>query len=187
VTSGSPAPDLTQTADTVVVAMAAAGESEAFDEIVRRRHARVRRFMWRVCGNQAEGDDLAQQVFLKAWQAIGRLREPAAFDGWLKRIMVTTWLETARRGRLSIADDQDLERASAAHVPASGLKLDLEGALARLPENQRLCLVLAYDDGMTHDEIAALTGLPLGTVKSNVSRGAARVRAMLADYRERGE
>ena len=61
-------------------------------------------------------------------------------------------------------------------------RLDLDGALAQLPPEARLCVVLAYNDGLSHSEIAALTGLPLGTVKSHIARGAARLRQSLAAY-----
>ena len=61
-------------------------------------------------------------------------------------------------------------------------RLDLDGALALLPPEARLCVVLAYNDGLSHPEIAALTGLPLGTVKSHIARGAARLRETLVAY-----
>jgi RNA polymerase sigma factor (sigma-70 family) len=61
-------------------------------------------------------------------------------------------------------------------------QMDLGAALAKLPSNVRLCVVLAYNEGMSHPEIAQLTNLPVGTVKSHISRGAARLREMLATY-----
>jgi RNA polymerase sigma-70 factor (ECF subfamily) len=60
--------------------------------------------------------------------------------------------------------------------------MDLDAALASLPRHARLCVVLAYDEGLSHPEIAALTGMPIGTVKSHISRGAARLRELLAEY-----
>ena len=60
--------------------------------------------------------------------------------------------------------------------------MDLDAALARLAPQARLCVVLAYDEGCRIPEIAALTGFPLGTVKSHISRGAARLRELLAEY-----
>ena len=165
----------------LVIALACAGDEPAFTEIVRRRHARVRRFMYRQCGESALGDDLAQQVFLTAWRSLRQLRSVAAFDGWLKRIMVTTWLEELRRRKLRFADAQDAED-DAGHTETTGERLDLDSALATLPPHVRLCIVLAYEEGLSHQEIAADTGLPLGTVKSHISRGAARLREVLAEY-----
>jgi RNA polymerase sigma-70 factor (ECF subfamily) len=60
--------------------------------------------------------------------------------------------------------------------------MDLDAALAKLPHDVRLCVVLAYNEGMSHPEIARAAGLPLGTVKSHIARGAARLREMLAAY-----
>ena len=67
---------------------------------------------------------------------------------------------------------------------SSGERIDLDKALAQLPLPMRLCIVLAYNDGLSHQEIADVTGIPLGTVKSNISRGAEKMRALLSDYRK---
>ena len=175
------AAELRAAADALVIALACAGDDQAFTEIVRRRHARVRRFMYRQCGESALGDDLAQQVFLTAWRSLSQLRSAAAFDGWLKRIMITTWLEELRRQKLRFADVPEAED-DAGHSEMTGERLDLDAALATLPPHVRLCVVLAYEEGLSHQEIAADTGLPLGTVKSHISRGAARLREVLAEY-----
>ena len=175
------AAELRAAADPLIIALACAGDSRAFAEIVRRRHTRVRKFMYHLCRRSALGDDLAQQVFLTAWRSVHQLRSAAAFDGWLKRIMVTTWLEEVRRQKISYASEQEAD-ASAGYAETTAERIDLDAALARLPQDVRLCLVLAYNDGMSHPEIAALTGFPLGTVKSHISRGAARVREILVDY-----
>jgi RNA polymerase sigma-70 factor (ECF subfamily) len=175
------AAELRAAADAVVIALACAGDDQAFTEIVRRRHARVRRFMYRLCRRPALGDDLAQQVFLTAWRSLRQLRSAAAFDGWLKRIMITTWLEEVRRDKLEFAREPE-EADFGAHRETTAERMDLDAALARLPAPARLCVVLAYDEGLSHPEIAALTGLPVGTVKSHISRGAARLRELLAEY-----
>ena len=160
-------------------------ESRAALVLAQRRfdnnRSEVRKFMYHLCHRSALGDDLAQQVFLTAWRSVHQLRSAAAFDGWLKRIMVTTWLEEVRRQKISYASEQEAD-ASTGYAETTAERIDLDAALARLPQDVRLCLVLAYNDGMSHPEIAALTGFPLGTVKSHISRGAARVREMLVDY-----
>ena len=175
--------DERQTADDLdaVIALACAGDDQAFTEIVRRRHARVRRFMYRLCRRPALGDDLAQQVFLTAWRSIQQLRSAAAFDGWLKRIMITTWLEEVRRDKLEFAREPE-EADFGSHRETTAERMDLDAALARLAPQPRLCVVLAYEEGLSHPEIAALTGMPIGTVKSHISRGAARLRDLLTAY-----
>jgi RNA polymerase sigma factor (sigma-70 family) len=175
------AADLKQAADPLVIALACAGDARAFAELVARRHVRVRKFMYHLCRSPSLGDDLAQQVFLTAWRSLTQLRSAAAFDGWLKRIMVTTWLEELRRRKITYAAELDAD-LGASYRDTTAERLDLDGALALLPPAVRLCVVLAYDEGLSHTEIAALTELPLGTVKSHVTRGAARLRETLAAY-----
>lgn len=176
--------ELKQAPDSMVIALAAAGDDSAFAEVLRRRQARVRKFMYHLCRNAALGDDLAQQVFLTAWRSMQQLRSAVAFDGWLKRIMVTTWLEEVRRGKLATTTELDLAEL-AVHNDATAVSVDLDAALATLPPDVRLCVVLAYNEGMSHPEIVALTDLPLGTVKSHITRGAARLREILAAYGDR--
>ncbi len=175
------ATDLRQAADPMVIALACAGDDGAFAEIVRRRHASVRRFMYHLCRQNSLGDDLAQLVFITAWRSLGQLRAAAAFDGWLRRIMVTTWLQELRRRKLAVVIEAAAEAVDP-HVGSPAARLDLDAALAHLAPDARLCVVLAYNQGLSHPEITALTGLPLGTVKSHLTRSAAQLRTLLAAY-----
>jgi len=177
------AADLQKAADTLVIALACAGDDTAFGELMRRRQTRVRKFMYHLCRQSALGDDLAQQVFLKAWRSLGGLRSAMAFDGWLKKIMVNVWLEEVRRGKLVTVGDVEFADLAVQHDSTSA-RMDLDAALSTLSPDMRMCVVLAYNEGHSHPEISELTGLPLGTVKSNVSRGAARLRQILAGYGE---
>lgn len=177
------AAELREAAEPLIIALACAGDAGAFTEIVKRRQGRVRKFMYHLCRHAALGDDLAQQVFLTVWRGLPRLRAVEAFDGWLKRIMITTWLEELRRRKISFTGEIDPE-AAGTFMETTAERIDLDAALAKLPPDMRLCVVLAYDDGMSHPEISALTRLPLGTVKSHISRGSARIRETLADYRQ---
>lgn len=177
------AADLQKAADTLVIALACAGDDTAFGELMRRRQTRVRKFMYHLCRQPALGDDLAQQVFLKAWRSLGSLRSAVAFDGWLKKIMVNVWLEEVRRGKLITVGDVEFEDLAVQHDSTSA-RMDLDAALSTLSPDMRMCVVLAYNEGHSHPEISDLTGMPLGTVKSNVARGAARLREILAGYGE---
>lgn len=180
-TSRLSAAELGAAAEPLVIALACAGDAGAFAELVRRRHARVRKFMYHLCRKPGYGDDLAQQVFINVWRSLPELRAAAAFDGWLRRIMITTWLEEARKRRVDTTTAVDLEGAAATH-DGTAERLDLDAALAQLSDEARLCVVLAYNDGLSHAEIAEHTGWPLGTVKSHIARGAARLRALLGAY-----
>jgi RNA polymerase sigma-70 factor (ECF subfamily) len=129
-------------------------------------------------GDRALGDDLAQEAFVLAWRKIDQLNDPTRFGGWLRQIAVFIWMQHARRKSLSF---ESLDDVSVAARPTASVieKLDLDAALDRLERGQRLCIVLAYHEGMSHAEVAAATGLPLGTVKSHISRSAARLRQWL--------
>lgn len=166
-----------------VVARATSGDDGAFAELVRRRQKRVRDLLRRLCGDHTLADDLAQKAFVRAWRGIGALRDPGAFGGWLKRVAVNEWLAEARRATAPIDDDEDAFLAAADPAPSPERivgGIDLERALARLGPAERLCVVLAHGEGMTHAEIAEATHLPLGTVKSHVRRGSEKLKRIYA-------
>ena len=165
-----------------VVMCAIAGDDNAYGELVRRRQGAIRQLFRRLCRDSALADDLAQQTFLQAWRSIHTVKSPAAFGGWLKRLAVNVWLQRVRADRLwkNTDDIESLPDEGAQHTLAE--RLDLDGALATLPPAVRLCITLAYAEHMSHREICEATGLPLGTVKSHITRGAARLRQVLGAY-----
>ncbi len=165
-----------------VIALAIAGDDLAYGELVRRRQGSVRSLFRRLCRDPALADDLAQQTFLQAWRSIGTVKSPAAFGAWLRRLAVNIWLQRARTER-SRPGLVELEEAPdpACHATV-GEQLDLDSALATLTPDVRLCITLAYAERMSHSEISEATHLPLGTVKSHISRGAARLRQLLGAY-----
>ena len=168
-------------AEASVVALACAGDQSAFEELVRRHQSSIRNLLRSLCRNTALADDLAQETFLQAWKHLKSLRVPAAFAGWLRRLAINSWRQHLRRegafGKLA-----ELEGGDVVSTPAVTECLDLNSALAALAPNVRLCVVLSYHEGMSHGEIAAATHLPLGTVKSHIARGTARLRELLAAY-----
>jgi RNA polymerase sigma-70 factor (ECF subfamily) len=95
---------------------------------------------------------------------------------------VHTWLKHLRRQDPLFQLDRDAPPPEPAVESASGIALDLNRALAQLAAAVRLCVVLAYHEGLSHSAIADITGLPLGTVKSHISRGSAQLRNYLAAY-----
>ncbi len=178
-------------AEASVVALAASGDHQAFAELVRRRQGMVRGLMRRLCGDPAFAEDLAQQAFVQAWRQLGRLQSPAAFGGWLRAIAVNVWLQEARRSPAKFetpqAEPPEPDVAGRPEDELAAARLDLSRALLRLKAAERVCVVLAYAEGLSHGEIAEATGWPLGTVKSNVARGAERLRSWLAPEGERDE
>lgn len=183
--------------ESTVVALAIAGDDAAFSELVRRRQGSIRNLLRRLCREPALADDLSQAAFLQAWRSLSGLEAPGAFGGWLRRIAVNVWLQHARRpgtevqvdtATLSAASDTGrLVGAASGFTPLSyeatvAEKLDLDRALTLLPEDTRLCIVLAYSERMSHSEISEASGFPLGTVKSHIARGSARLREILNAY-----
>lgn len=174
--------NLAQATEAALIVAAQARDQAAFGELVKRRQGWARALLRRMCNSHAEADDLAQEAFIKAWDRIRDLETPAAFPGWFRRIAVTTFLMAKRRQKAvfeviddasPIADDTSTPEA------AAGAKIDLEKALARLSDAERLCVTLNHGEGLSHSEIVDMTGLPLGTVKSHVLRGTEKLRRML--------
>ena len=166
--------------EALLVSMARRGDRDAFAELVRRRETWIRALMLRCCSDHALAEDLAQQAFVQAWQTIGQLRLASRFGPWLKRLAVNTWLQHIRRNdplRETSDDEPDDSKEDTA-----GVSMDLDRALATLKEPVRLCIVLSYHEGMTHDEIADFTNLPVGTVKSHIRRGTKRLQEELKEY-----
>jgi RNA polymerase sigma factor (sigma-70 family) len=177
---------LGEASEPAVVALAMNGDDAAFGELVRRRQDPIRQLLRRLTRNPALADDLAQQAFVTAWKSIRTLRSPAAFGAWLRKLAVNCWLQWARSQKQEVALDESAA-ADRGWVSTVAERLDLDGALATLPRDARLCVVLAYSEGMSHAEISDSTAIPLGTVKSHVARGAARLREILQGYGDRNE
>jgi RNA polymerase sigma-70 factor (ECF subfamily) len=175
-----PSATLAASNEELLVILAMHGDNPAYGELVRRRQSSIRNLLRRLCRNDSLADDLAQQAFIQGWQSIRQLKSRAAVGAWLRTLAVNCWRQHVRAQRaeteLGDADGSDTPIARINH------QLDLDTALARLSAETRLCLVLAYSEGMSHTEISGATAIPLGTVKSHITRGAARLRELLHVY-----
>lgn len=177
----APGTGLGDASELAVVALAMHGDQAAFGELVRRRQAWMRQLLRRLTRDPALADDLAQQALLAAWKSMHTLKSAAAFGGWLRRLTVNCWLQQIRAKPPEVTlTEQMLEQQHT--LPATLERMDLDAALAMLPADARLCVVLAYSEGMSHAEISESTALPLGTVKSHIARGSARLREILRAY-----
>ena len=161
----------------VLARKAAAGDAAAFTRLVRAHEGAVRRFLARL--TRGDADDLAQEVFLKAWRAASSWRGEGSYRGWLLRIAWTLFL-TAHRGeqRRGARDHEAYERMSA---PAAGPEtaIDLERALDQLGERERAAALLCFGEGCSHAEAAEIMALPLGTLKSILARARNALAARL--------
>jgi len=167
--------------EALLVGLARGGDRTAFAELVRRRQAWIRILMRRCCGNVTLADDLAQLVFMQAWQNINRLQRPNRFGAWLKRVAINIWLQHARKND-ALENASEYDETGHAQHDAAAVAMDLDRALGTLSDPVRLCIVLSYHEGMTHQEIADVTNLPLGTVKSHIRRGTKRLQQRLSAY-----
>lgn len=156
------------------------GDPGAFGELVRRHEARILTLTRRLSGgDSARAADLAQETFLRAFRHLAQFRGESSLATWLVRIAVRQHLSDLRTSRPDpIAEIDD----AVSIVPEASERVALERALARLRPEQRLVMVLAFAHGFTHDEIAQLTGWPLGTIKTHALRGRAALRADLGDH-----
>jgi len=170
----------------VLVGLARTGDRGAFAELVNRRQTWIRNLMRRCCGDAVLADDLSQQVFMQAWRAIRQLHDAERFGPWLKRMAINMWLQHQRKNDPMRGADEHADTDSTVRDTPE-VALDLDRALATLPDDVRLCIVLSYHERMTHGEIAGLTKLPLGTIKSHIRRGTQKLQEQLAAYVEPNE
>lgn len=162
-----------------VVARAAAGDRAAFAALVQAHQGYLRKLLGRVCrGDQGRADDLAQEAFVRAWRALPGFRGEARFRTWLTRLAYSAL--SAERPALPQAEEAAPElEAAGDFAPGADWRIDLDRALATLSDAQRHALLLCYGADLSHAEAAQVLGWPLGTVKTQVLRAKARLRAQL--------
>ncbi len=163
--------------DADLVRAARAGSDTAFARLVERHQAPVRGFLRRTLGSGwAEADDVAQETFLAAWSSLGRLRDPDGVRSWLCGIAWRKAQDRIRSARRSAARDHAwLDEAEAPAGISAEDRMAMAAAMAELAPDVRACVALCLADGFSNGEAAQILGLPLGTVKSHVARGRARL------------
>ena len=161
------------------------GEREAFDRLVVRYQRDVYRLCYRYVNNHDDANDLAQEAFLKAWRAIARFRGESAFSTWLYRIAVNACLNFRALRR---PPTQDLPEALADPLPGAAARMEkgdearrVRAAVSRLPDRQRATLILKIYHELTHEEVAAILGSTVGTVKANLFHALGNLRRLMAE------
>ncbi len=167
------------------VSPATEGGHMSWDQLVAGHSTRVYRHALRLTGNRADAEDLVQDVFVRVFRSLDSYRA-GSFEGWLHRITTNLFLDQVRRkARLRfdpLGDDETLGSTPAAQDLAlpGAFESDVEEALSALPAEFRAPVLLADVDGLTYEEVAAVLGLKLGTVRSRIHRGRSRLRRALA-------
>ena len=162
---------------------AQAGSDMAYGRLVAAHQAVVRGFLRRMLGGAwADADDVAQEVFVQAWQGLHRVREPERFRAWLIGVAWRRAQDHIRQNQRRARRDQDwLQSLSVPEGLSAEERMGLEQAMAGLKPEPRACLVLALAEGWSHAEIAAALDMPLGTVKSHVTRGRTHLLQVLGE------
>jgi RNA polymerase sigma-70 factor (ECF subfamily) len=157
----------------------------AFGELVRRHQSAVRRFLRHLArGNDSLADDLAQETFLQAHRGLSRFRGDAPFLTWILGIAHNHYRNACRRRRDEVPLEAD--EARMVYAPSlerrTDLRQDLSAAMDRLTPDEQLAVRLAFENGLSHSEIAALLQWPLGTVKTHLARGKDKLRELMSAW-----
>ncbi len=173
--------------DADLVEAARGGSSRAYERLVSRHQQAVRGFLRRICGDWQDADDLAQETFVAGWSALGRYDGRSALRTWLCAIAYRKALSHQRARRRSLARDAAYAdgRAEAADDASPGEHVRLRRAMAALSVEQRAVVSLCLAADFSHAEAAEVMNLPLGTVKSHLVRGRAKLLDVLGGGDER--
>jgi RNA polymerase sigma-70 factor (ECF subfamily) len=166
-----------------LVERAQRGDREAFAQLVEGSMRRLVGTAGLILRDHGRAEDAAQDALIRAWRALPTLRDADRFDPWLTRLLVRACQDDVRKGRHGIQAGELLPEHGA-RVADSATELadrdEIDRGLQRLTSEQRIPLVLRYYGGLSDREVAAVTGLPIGTVKSRIMRGLEAMRAALA-------
>lgn len=150
---------------------------------------KLRRFAYSLCGNRADADDLVQAACEKALRNQTQFRPGSRLDSWMYRIIQTAWIDDRRRARTrgTTVDPVDAglgDEGKSAALPEDRMMLaQVRGAMARLPEPQRLVLSLVAIEGLSYREAAEVLDIPVGTVMSRLSRAREALLPSLGESR----
>jgi RNA polymerase sigma-70 factor, ECF subfamily len=177
----------TRADDIALVERCRAGDLAAFETIYRTHAGRLYSVACRVLGNPTDAEDLLQEIFLAAHRKLDSFRGEAALGTWLYRLAMNLCLDhlrsrAARSGQLTDAldDEYGLDDVGSRRLAERTVaKMDLERAVAQLPDGCRTAFVLHDVQGLEHREVAEVLGIAEGTSKSQVHKARMRLRAIL--------
>lgn len=169
--------------ENTIAARARDGDMAAFEQLYRKHVGRVHAVCLRLAGNRTLAEECTQDAFVRAWESLAKFRGDSSFGTWVHRIAVNTVLERHRTQLRQAAwvttkSDEILE-AVPAEESEPGHGIDLEQCIAELPAAARMVFVLFDVEGRTHEEIAEMTGLAVGTSKAHLHRARRMLRARL--------
>ena len=173
--------------DRVLVERAMAGDHEAFSELTRLSIAKLFAVARLILRDNERAEDATQEALVAAWRALPALRDPDRFDAWMRRLLVHACYREAARSRRRLDVEASVRPiAGSGRDPGTAVadQDQLERGFTRLSPEQRALIVLHYYQGLPLQETADVLGIPVGTVKSRISRATQQMRAALdADAR----
>ncbi len=187
--------------DDRLVQKALAGDLGAFGEIVNRYRTRIYNLAYRMLGDRERAEDAAQDVFIRAHDALDTYRpqggrRPHRFASWLFSIASHRCIDLLRRRPFASAS---IDSPTWPPMPAEGhnaapdaayhrteMQERVHTAIGRLPDAQRLAIALVHLQGLSYEEAAEAMSQPVGTVKSHIHRGRARLKKLLGPYMQEG-
>jgi len=179
--------------DHELVARVKAGENDFFEEIVRRYQRQIGNFIYRMIGDYETALDLTQEVFIKIYASLDRYKFEYKFSTWIFKIASNTAIDHLRKQTVLIRslsqttadmEEVELQLPDRAASPEQALakrerREQIEWVIAKLPPHYRELIVLRHVNDLSYDEIAEVTGLPLGTVKNRIFRAREAMRKQL--------
>ena len=179
------------------VARACEGDVEAFEALMARHETKVFNLCLWVTGDRDEAADAAQDAFIRAYRHLKKFRGDCAFGSWLSRIAINVARDALKKKRARPRDFSSLEwedgpefdppdtaRTAPEALARRERQIAVRGALAKVPENYRTTLILFDLQGRSYEECAEVLQVPIGTVKSRLSRARAALREALGADRE---
>ena len=169
-----------------IIARARRGDAGAFEQLVEMYRDQVFRLALRMCGNEADADEVAQEAFLSAWRALPCFRGESKFSTWLYQLTTHAAIDLLRREKRQI-DAEDIAEIDAPDGAPSPQQLAEQAetqqavrqAVLQLPEEQRQVLLLRFLQELSYEEIGQALQLPPGTVKSRLNRAKAQLKNIL--------
>ncbi|MCA6078739.1 RNA polymerase sigma factor [Fulvivirga sedimenti] len=171
--------------DQLLIERTLKGDMQAFRWLITRNQHLVSRVVGRIIQNEDEMEEVCQDVFLKAYDKLATFRGVSKFSTWLVSIAYHMSLNHAKkkkRPQVSIDEVHSrgaTERGADDVMELDDLKTTLENALRKLPEAQRNVITLFHLEEMTYEEVAEITGMPIGTVKNYLFRGRNQLKEIL--------
>ena len=164
--------------ETDLIKRAQAQDTDAFCLLAQRYARRIYLLAFHYCQSAQDAEDLSQEVWLKAYQALATFRADSSFYTWLRRITINSFLNHQRTNSIRIAEPEtNFDVGSDETVYSNALFRDVMEALAVLSTSQRLMFLLRHYEGMSYEEIGNAMGCSPGTAKKSVWRALGKLRA----------